>query len=385
MALEQLNFCIIIPTYNNERTLSALIQGVIEYGRGKPIIVVNDGSTDSTREILKSFPHNLIILDHPKNTGKGYSIRKGFKEAISRGFDYAITIDSDGQHFPEDIPALLQAVIENPGALVMGSRDMQQEGVPQKSSFGNKFSNFWYWVETGINLPDTQTGFRLYPLAPIKSMKLFTRKFETEIEVIVKLAWRNVQVVPVNVKVLYDMEQRVSHFRPFKDFTRISLLNTYLVILTLLYHLPRRLVLKVRDKGLLNIIREEALKPEESRFVKAMSIGFGIFMGIFPIWGFQLMLGIPLAIYFRLNKVLFIVAANISLPPLVPVIIFLSYYLGGFFVENKIQFQGFSDLNLEGIHFNMIQYLIGAILLSFLAGITTFFLSFGLFKKNKQG
>ena len=102
---------------------------------------------------------------------------------------------------------------------------MEQEGIPGKSSFGNKFSNFWFKVETGITLPDTQTGFRLYPLEPISKMKLFTTKFETEIEVIVKLAWKNVKCIPIKINVLYDPNERVTHFRPLRDFTRISILK----------------------------------------------------------------------------------------------------------------------------------------------------------------
>src|SRR6185312_8995913 len=142
-----------------------------------------------------------------------------------------------------------------------------------------------------------------------------------------------------NIKVLYDMEGRVSHFRPFYDFSRISLLNTYLVTLTLLFYLPRRLLLKVYRKGIFSLIKEEAFNPAESNFTKAFSIGFGFFMGIFPVWGFQLLIGIPIAVLFRLNKVLFIAAANISIPPMIPVIIFLSYYFGSFFVQNEMHFQ----------------------------------------------
>jgi hypothetical protein len=151
----------------------------------------------------------------------------------------------------------------------MGSRNMQQEGVPGKSSFGNKFSNFWFKFETGLTLPDTQTGFRLYPLGPLKNIRLFTSKFETEIEVIVKLAWRNVPVIPINIRVIYDMNERVTHFRPFRDFTRISILNTWLVILTLLYYLPKRLLTAINRKGLWKIIKEEAVKPDESNLSKA--------------------------------------------------------------------------------------------------------------------
>jgi glycosyltransferase involved in cell wall biosynthesis len=348
---------------------------VLPHADGQTVLVVNDGSTDDTKYILSSYGVKLRVLNNVRNYGKGYSLRRAFKEAILLGYQNAITLDSDGQHLASDIPAFIEAAYQNPGALLMGSRNMEQEGVPGKSSFGNKFSNFWFKFETGIELPDTQTGFRLYPLGPLKSMKLFTRKFETEIEVIVKMAWRNVPILPINIHVIYDKNERVTHFRPFRDFTRISILNTWLVILTLLYYLPKRLLLKVREIGLWNLIKQEAVKPGESNFSKAKSIGFGFFMGIVPIWGFQLLVGIPLAVYFKMNKVLFLAAANISIPPMIPLIIFGSYRFGGLFYKSGIQITSFKNLTLESIHLNIVQYFLGGTMLAITAGLTGFLVS----------
>ena len=228
--------CVIIPTYNNHKTLKRVIDGVLQYTTN--VIVVNDGSTDSTLEIIKSYS-SIDSIHISKNKGKGNALQLGFKKAIEKGFHYAITIDSDGQHFPDDIPVFLEELAKNEdNILLIGSRNMNQEGVPKKSSFGNKFSNFWFWFETGIKLEDTQSGYRLYPLLHL-SKKYFTNKFEFEIEVIVRAAWKGTVVKNIPVKILYDPEERVTHFRPFKDFTRISILNTILVIITLLYIKPR--------------------------------------------------------------------------------------------------------------------------------------------------
>jgi len=379
MTLFQIKCCVIIPTYNNAKTLARVIDGVLKYSSGGDLIVVNDGSSDNTAVILEQYKDKIILIANSENTGKGFSLRKGFHEAIHLGFKNAITIDSDGQHFPDDIPKFISSAIENCGALLMGSRNMNQEDVPGKSSFGNKFSNFWFWVETGLTLPDTQTGFRLYPLEQLKEINLFTTKFETEIEVIVKLAWRNVKIISVPVNVLYDKVERISHFRPFHDFTRISILNTYLVTLALLYYLPKRFFFNVHKKGLFTIIKEEAIKSQESNFIKAASIGFGFFMGIVPIWGFQLLVGIPLAILFRMNKVLFIASANISIPPMIPLIIFLSYYAGAFFVENNVQLDSIKNITMEAIHINLEQYVIGAIVLAVSVGVIFFTFFYFLF------
>ncbi|GGN05681.1 glycosyl transferase [Dyadobacter beijingensis] len=379
MSLSDIQCCVIIPTYNNRNTLRRVIDGVLQQTTGQEIIVVNDGSTDDTASILAAYGARIRVLDNVVNKGKGFSLRKAFAEAIRLGFENAISIDSDGQHLPSDIPLFIAAAKANPGALLMGSRNMEQEGVPGKSSFGNKFSNFWFKFETGLTLPDTQTGFRLYPLGPLKKISLFTTKFETEIEVIVKMAWRDVPIIPINIQVIYDKNERVTHFRPFRDFTRISILNTWLVTLTLVYYLPRRLFQYIKKKGLWKIIREEAVKPGESNASKARSIGFGFFMGIVPIWGFQLMVGIPLSILFRMNKVLFLTAAHISIPPCIPFIIYASYKFGGLFYRGGVQLTSFENLTLESIHVNIVQYFLGGTLLAMAAGTVGFLVSFLLF------
>jgi glycosyltransferase involved in cell wall biosynthesis len=372
--ISDINGCVIIPTYNNERTLERVINSVMEIIPKERIIVINDGATDSTSEILAKFETDIIVLKNDPNRGKGFSLRKGFKKAIELGFENALTFDSDGQHYPSDIPKMIQAAYENKGAVIMGSRNMSQEGVPNKSSFGNKFSNFWFKLETWITLPDTQTGFRIYPLKPLKKMRLFTTKFELEIEVIVRLAWKFVRFIPVSIQVKYDPEERVSHFRPGRDFFRISVLNSVLVLGALFYYYPKKLF----SKDTFAKIKHEAIKPEESNLSKSLSISFGVFMGIFPIWGFQLLVGIPLAVLFRLNKVLFITAANISIPPMIPFIIYLSLLTGSYFGFGSVEFSKFLDFSSDAVQQNLKQYFIGAILLSCFAFAAVFVVSFGV-------
>ena len=229
------NYAVLIPTYNNEKTLSRVLDGVLSYT--PDVIVVNDGSTDSTAAILSGYPQ-VEIVTFPKNRGKGKALQEGFRVARARGYTYVLTIDSDGQHFPEDIPTFITTIEqEEVPTLLVGNRDMTVEGVPKKSSFGHKFSNFWFHLETGVKLPDTQSGYRLYPLEVIPR-HYFTPKFEFEIEVLVRSSWRGVPIKPVPIRVLYDPSERVSHFRPVKDFARISLLNSILVLIAFLYIKP---------------------------------------------------------------------------------------------------------------------------------------------------
>ncbi|GAA3508298.1 DUF2062 domain-containing protein [Aquimarina addita] len=369
---EALNCCVLIPTYNNQKTLDAIIQGVLEYT--DRILIINDGATDTTATILVPYESQLEIITFPENRGKGMALREGFKAANRLGYDYALTIDSDGQHFPSDLPVFLNELEQqNPEIplLLIGARNMKDPSVPGKSSFGNRFSNFWYHIETGIKLEDTQSGFRLYPIKEINKLRLFTTKFELEIEVIVKLAWRGVQVRNIPIKVLYDEKERVSHFRPFQDFTRISLLNTWLVLLTLLFYLPKRLVLGAKKKGFKKIWKEDILKSDEAPLQKAKAIMLGLFIGIVPLWGFQTVLVITMASVFKLNKAIAFLFSNISLPPVIPFIIYISYQLGAIVLGKKID----ATLNIEDIQSStdvftgLSQYIIGSVVLAIVVAL----------------
>ena len=371
-AISDKKICVLIPTYNNAKTLHRVIDGVLNYTEN--IIAVNDGSTDSTLNILNNY-HQIDVIDLPENKGKGNALKTGFRKAKELGYDYAITIDSDGQHYPDDIPVFVEALLnEQEDVLLIGNRNMAQEGIPKKSSFGNRFSNFWFWFETGIKLEDTQSGYRLYPLHKIPK-KYFTPKFEFEIEIIVRAAWRHVPVKNVPVKVLYDPAERVSHFRPFRDFTRISILNTILVTITLLYIIPRNFINNFRKKSFKRFIQEDVLESDGTNRTKAFSIALGVFIGLSPFWGFHTLLVISLAVLFKLNKVLAFVASNVSLPPFIPFIIAASLFLGAPFVLGQSSILS-QDLNFELVKNNLLQYIIGSAILattlSLISGVATF-------------
>ena len=244
---------IIVPTYNNAGTLRDVISRILELDL--PVLVVNDGSTDETADILAEMSDrwaspgaslrdpiranapgeaHLSVITHRKNKGKGVALKTGFREALRLGYRYAVTIDADGQHFPEDIPLLLSQAGKR--TLVVGSRPVQ--GADGGSSFANRFSNFWFRLYTGCDLPDTQTGFRLYPLQELPSLTLMSARYEAELSLLVFSAWKGLRLMPVPVRVAYP-EDRVSHFRPTWDFLRISLLNTVLLLLALVYGWPR--------------------------------------------------------------------------------------------------------------------------------------------------
>jgi glycosyltransferase involved in cell wall biosynthesis len=238
--------CIIIPTYNNDQTLAQVIDSVLKYLPS--VIVVNDGSTDGTHEILKRYKEKLEIVSYEKNRGKGFAISRGFDRAEQLGYTHAITIDSDGQHYASDIPQFVKAAQDNPNALIVGSRNLTQNNMPKKNTFANKFSNFWFTVQTAHRLSDTQTGYRLYPLQKMKGLRPLTSRYEAELEILVRCAWRNIPIKSIPIQVFYAPEgKRVTHFRPVADFARISLLNTVFVILAIIYGYPSMMLRKATN------------------------------------------------------------------------------------------------------------------------------------------
>ncbi|MDW8849579.1 DUF2062 domain-containing protein [Flavobacterium sp. MMLR14_040] len=381
--LNSTNFCVIVPTYNNHKTLKKVLDSILDFTQN--IIIVNDGSTDETSEILKQYSQ-FTQIHHPKNIGKGRALRNGFRKAIEMNFEYAITIDSDGQHFASDIPNFIAEIQKKPNSLLIGSRNMTQENVPRKSSFGNKFSNFWFWFETTIKLEDTQSGFRLYPLQLIPK-QFYTNKFEFEIEVIVRSAWKGIVVKNIPIQILYDPAERVSHFRPFKDFTRISILNTVLVLNALLYIKPRDFFRRAKKKGFKKFFLEDILESGDSNFKKSAAIALGVFIGISPFWGFQTVLLLFFATIFKLNKVIAYMASNVSFPPFIPFVIYGSLKMGSFFVSADAPLILDSSLTLDDIQKNATQYIVGSLILASVLALSSGLLSYMLlsvFSSNKS-
>lgn len=236
--------CVVIPSYRNGGTVVDVARRALQ--QIPDVIVVVDGSPDDTLERLAHAELPITVVSYPENRGKGGALVAGFDKAREMGFDYALTLDSDGQHFPEDIPVFLNAVAANPGALVVGSRDLQAENMPGKNTFANRFSNFWFRLYTWVDLPDTQTGFRAYPLESLPATALLTSRYEAELELLVFSAWRGTRLVPAPIRVYYAPDgERVSSFRPGRDFARISLLNTVLLVAALLYGWPRMLFSRI--------------------------------------------------------------------------------------------------------------------------------------------
>ena len=351
--------------------------------------MINDGSTDDTSSILDSFS-GLNVKTHSINKGKGNALKTGFKYAEACGYDYAITIDSDGQHYPDDLDVFLTELekpeYENSNLLLVGDRNMGRDGIPGKSSKGNRFSNFWFLVVTGIELHDTQSGYRLYPLKLINSLNLVTWKFELEIEVLVKAAWKKAVVKNIPIKVLYQEGERVTHFRPFWDIVRIVILYMWFVLVSFFWIHPRNKYQDFKNKGFKRFWNEDVIKSQEAPRKKAAAIALGIFVGISPFWGIHTLLVFTLAAAFKLNKVIAFLFSNISIPPFIPIIIYASYQTGSVISGNGFDW----DLELQNfnsgidIFMGLWQYIIGSITLAIVMAIVSWIIFYFLFSILNQ-
>ncbi|MEG0891933.1 MAG: DUF2062 domain-containing protein [Bacteroidales bacterium] len=383
--VRELGCAVLIPTYNNCTTILQVIDDVLQYSGN--IFVVNDGSTDTTKQILEK-RDDITLISYSKNRGKGHAIKVGLECAIKAGFNYLITIDSDGQHYAKEIPLFIQHIEQNPNTLIIGARNLNANNMPGKNTFANKFSNFWYKVETGITLSDTQSGYRLYPLVPLKNMRFITSRYEFEVEVIVRLAWKGIKVINIPIEVYYPCAaQRISHFRPLQDFTRISILNTFLVLAALIYYYPKLFIKSLNIKTISELFNKHIRHSKESDRKIALSVGLGIFCGIIPLWGYQMITAGILAYFLKLNKVISIASSNISIPPMIPFILYGSLLTGGVLLGVPT-FTSLSQINLESISTSMAQYIIGSIVLAIISaiiiGIITF-ITLKCFRRETNG
>lgn len=263
----------VIPVYNHARTVGDVVKGSLQHA--STVLVCDDGSTDGSGDAAAQA--GAVVLKHEQNRGKGAALRTLFDEAHQRGFRYAICLDADAQHYPDDIPRLVDEAEKDPGCLVVGARDLAKAGAPGSSQFGRRFSNFWVWFESGQRVADSQSGFRAYPIPETLLLAGRRARYDFEVEVLLRTAWAGLPIRSTPIRVLYPPD-RVTHFRPFADNVRISLLNT-LTCLELL--LPVLLAPIIRDRfrkpGLsLDAIRRWAWLGGPGPFWRAASVAIAL-------------------------------------------------------------------------------------------------------------
>jgi uncharacterized protein (DUF2062 family) len=331
---------VLIPVFNHSLTVARVIHGARQF---LPVLVVNDGSTDSTaaevereRAVTGGELRPVTVVSHAANRGKAAALRTGFETALREGFTHVITLDADGQHVPEELPGFINLCERHPESLLIGVRDLVKEGAPWARRFSNGLSTFWFRQETGVPLTDTQCGYRCYPLKQIVGLRIRAGRYAYELEVMVKASWAGIPILAHPVSADYAAPtSRLSHFKPWRDMWQISALHSRLSMQTFcvpallrkisasgeLDRLPRR-------RRLRTIVGHLLSEHTDSAERVSAAVGVGLFFGIAPIWGFQMMAAAAVAHRMRLNKAIAVAASNISFPLAAPFILAAGLVLG---------------------------------------------------------
>jgi glycosyltransferase involved in cell wall biosynthesis len=331
---------ILAPTHNNAGTLPDVLRRLAALGIA--IIAIDDGSTDATAGLLAGWVSECVdhrVVTHSKNLGKAAALRSGFTAALEAGFTHAITIDTDGQHAPEDIPALLQKSIEHESALVLGTRDSSSPGYPGRSRFGRSISNSLILFETGQQLMDSQCGLRIYPLKWVGTIACHATHFGFETEIITRAIWAGVPIVELPVQCRYfAAADRVSHFKPVIDSLRALQMHAGLIVTALNpFHghdlpagsAPPHSLIRQFFRWLNPITAWRQVRHTEGareRFSAAFALG--VFIANLPLYGVQTILCLYLARRFRLPPTAMVAGVHINVPPMGPIMIAFAIAVG---------------------------------------------------------
>lgn len=368
---------VLIPVYNHAGTLRGVVEGAL--AQGFDVLVVDDGSTDGSLDRVCDLPIKRHRL--PVNQGKGGALLAGAEIARDAGFQAVLTIDADGQHDPCDAPAIMETAAAQWPCIVIGARQMETLNVPRSSLFGRDFSNFWVRLECGQTLPDTQSGYRLYPVEFLRGSRFITRRYTFEIEVLVRGCWAGLPILSAPVSVYYPPgDERISHFHKFKDNFRLTCLHTFLVTRSLVPWPHRRLFRGKPAETTPSILRPaeffKALCLQHSSAPQlAAAAWLGIFVGALPIIPFGIAATMYASHRLHLNKLAAVGAGNLCIAPFVP---FLCIEAGHYLRYGSFWHEFNRHTLLEQIHHRLWEWLLGALLVGPLLGAVGAFATYML-------
>lgn len=374
---------IVIPVYNHGDTLREVTEKSLE--TGFDVLVVDDGSTDRGMENLSG----VDCLTHTisPNQGKGTAILAGAAIAAEKGYDAIITIDADGQHDPASINVLAAEADKEWPILVIGNRAMEPGKVPKASLFGRSFSNFWVRLETGKSLPDTQSGLRLYPVKELLQLEIHCRRYDFEIESLVRLSWAGVKICSVSIPVHYPSpDKRISHFDQLKDNTRLTLLHTLLVTRALMPWPHKKLVKKGSEEQpnlILHPVKlfKKLLQEHATPGQIATAAWMGVFLGALPLIGVHTVVIIYVCHMLHLNKMAAVASSQLCMPPLVPIICIQA----GYFMRHGEFLLDFTRETLVvQIGERLWEYLLGSLVIGPLLGVAVAAATYFTFRYSRN-
>ncbi|HLC49513.1 MAG TPA: glycosyltransferase family 2 protein [Candidatus Andersenbacteria bacterium] len=191
---------VVIPAFNEEKKIGQVVQDVLQHGYSN-IIVVDDGSEDATGTVAKTA--GAIAITHRLNRGKGAATRTGIVAASQFGANVVVTIDGDGQHFPSDIPSLIEPIMRGECDVVLGYRPFVQSSMPWHKITHNVIANGVTAMYAGIRVKDSQSGLRAYSNRACQLLDTKSDSYEYESEIIHLIAVHKLSFQEVPISVAY--------------------------------------------------------------------------------------------------------------------------------------------------------------------------------------
>ena len=207
------NFCVVIPIFNEALHICSVINKLQK--QDIYVIVINDGSTDNTNELLSKYKKNFWLITHKTNKGKGEAIKAGFNVAIKKNFDYIITLDGDGQHDSYEIPFFIEKILNSNNDLIIGNRMFNTNNMPITRIFANKIASIIVSKISKQYIPDALNGYRLIKRTVLENINLKNKRFDIVPEILIKASKKGFKIGYVNVKTIYGNE--ISHIQPLRD------------------------------------------------------------------------------------------------------------------------------------------------------------------------
>lgn len=367
----------VIPVFNNKDTVKAVVLGCRSYLQ--KVVVVDDGSTDTDVSELFS-DSDIEVLKHNHNKGKGRAILTALRHIEARGGRFMITIDADGQHYPQDLKKFIPLLQDDETSIIIGNRKFNEKNIPNSSRFGRKLSNFWLRVETGVSIYDSQSGFRAYPVKNLSRLNLKGSHYDFEAEVLARAVWAGLYLKTVEIDVWYpEPHTRVSSFKPFLDNFRISCMHARLVGRRLLPFPHQKVVVTLKKQVDFSLmlhpvkLLKKLLKENASPAGLSLSAAVGTFFAVLPLISMHTLVIAYVATRLHLNKIMALNIQHLCMPPFVPLIcIELGYYM-----RNG---RWLTDVNLNTVFgqlpARLIEWLLGSLIVApiaaFLIGIIVF-------------
>ena len=376
---------VVIPVYNNPDTIlevALACRKIIQ-----TVLVVDDASTSLPKNFDNILAANDIQLErHDVNSGYGAAIMTGIRRLAANGFDYAVTLDADAQHSPDDIPAFVETIehsCQSRDAVIVGVRDFSSPNIPKASKFGRSFSNFWVKLETGISCADTQSGFRAYPVEAMAKLRCISTGYPFAVESLVRSFWGGVKLLELSIHVTYQTGGKyVSHFRPLKDNARFALLHTWLVTRRLLPWPVKRVVAAKPEPSYPNPFRhpvlflQSLLKENTTPQMLAISAAVSTFLAVLPLLACHIAVILYVSIRLKLNKVMALAIQNLYMPPVTP---FLCIELGFLLRNGHFLREASMRTIVPEFHVRLLDWLVGSLVLApvfaVVAGIVTYIIA----------